>query len=327
MSPQYLHHVSLITKNFHSNPTLLIDYFTLQYHLLNRKFRDAGIRPWLAYNMLTILFAGFSIYLFYKTAYASYVYVAFALVLTGKLSGIGRNDFLKLCFGDSKLKQLRMAENLIVILPFLVFLLYSKAYIMALMLFIMGILMALVNFRTTLNIMIPTPFYRRPFEFPTGFRNTFYLILAAYALIIPAVVVGNFNLGIFALLLVFGVTLTYYMKPEHPYYVWIFGMNARRFLMEKLKTAMAYAGLLVLPVVLVLGVFFPHYITILLAFCLLGFAYLACMIVSKYAAFPDELNIAQGVLLALCIWLPPLLLIMIPFLFRKSQHRLSNLLP
>jgi hypothetical protein len=302
-------------------------YFTLQYQILNRKFRDAGIYPWVAYILLAVVFTVFSIYLFYKTEYAAYVYVSIALTLTGKLSEIRRNDFLRLCFGDSKKKHLRVAENMIVLLPFIVFLLFSKGFVFAIILFILGIMLALINFRTSLNITIPTPFSKRPFEFPAGFRNTWYIVLPSYALTIPAVIVGNFNLGIFALLLVFAITLTYYFRPEPPYFVWIFGMNARMFLIEKIKTATLYAGLLVLPVVIVLGIFFPQYIMILLAFCLLGFAYLTCTIVSKYAAYPDELSIAQGVLLALCIWLPPLLIVMIPFLFRKSQIRLSHLLP
>lgn len=317
--------------HYHKNQTQsscrLKAYFILQFHLLNRTLRDAGIRPWLAYLLLAVVFIGFSLYLFYKTEYAAYLYAIIALSIAAKLSEIRRNDFLKLCFGGAKLKQLRITENLILITPFLVFLLCYKAFLIALMLLVLGVLLSVVNFRTTLNFVIPTPFYKRPFEFATGFRNTYYVIFAAYVLTIIAAVVSNFNLGIFALLLLFTVTLTYYIKPEHPYYVWIFGMNARTFLLEKIKTAVLYAGMLVLPIMLMLGIFFPQHIAILLAFCLLGFAYVACMIVSKYAAYPDELNITQGVLVALCIWLPPLLIIMIPYLFRKSQHRLTYLLP
>jgi hypothetical protein len=178
-----------------------------------------------------------------------------------------------------------------------------------------------------MHFTLPTPFYKKPFEFATGFRNTYLLVIAAYALTCIAVSVGNFNLGIFALLLVFAITLMYYAQPEHPYNVWIYSLSARAFLMAKIKTATLYAGFLVLPLILALGIFFPQYMLITLAFTLLGFAYLSCMIVSKYAAYPDELNIMQGILLALCIWLPPLLILMIPYLFRKSQHRLNALLP
>jgi hypothetical protein len=250
-----------------------------------------------------------------------------AVALAGKLSESKRIDFLKICFGNFKLKRIRITENLIVTVPFVIFLLFKQQFLFAGILLILTILLALVHFRTTINFTVPTPFYLRPFEFTAGFRNTFYLVLAAYALTTIAVVVGNFNLGVFALLLVFAITLTYYMKPENAYYVWIFNVNSREFLLAKLKTAMLYAGFLVLPILVTLGIFFPQHIVILLAFLLLGLAYLVCMIVSKYAAYPDELSLSQGIMLALCIWLPPLLIIMIPFLFRKSQHRLRHLLP
>ena len=303
------------------------DYFILQYHLLGRKLKEAGIHPWLAHVLLAIAFTGFSWYLFYKTEYAVYIYAALALVLAGKLSEPRRNDFLLICYGNNRYRHLRMLENFIAVLPFIIFLLYQHAWWFAISLALLSTLMALVNFRASVDIRIPTPFYKKPFEFATGFRNSWYVILPAYALTVVAVMVPNFNLGVFAMLVVFGVTLTYYLKPEHPYYVWIFGMTARAFLLEKIKTATGYASLLAFPIALALSIFFPQHIAIVLAFFLLGLANLVCIIVSKYAAYPDELNLSQSIILALCIWLPPLLIIMIPFLFRKSQQRLSQLLP
>lgn len=304
----------------------MIAYFTLQFQMTNRKFRDAGIHPWLAWILLAVLFAGGSFYLFYKSTFAPYIYVLGGLVLAGKLSETRRYDFLKQCFENNTLRKLRMTENLLVVTPFLVFLLYKQLLLFALALLALAMLLALTNFRTKVHVIIPTPFYKKPFEFTTGFRNTYYLILAAYALTCIAVGVGNFNLGVFALLLVFGITLTYYTQAEHPYYVWIYSQSSRGFLKLKIKTAMVYATFLVLPIALALGLYFPQYILILIAFILLGLAYLICMIVSKYAAYPDELNVTQGILVGLCIWFPPLLIVMIPYLFRKSQHRLNAIL-
>jgi hypothetical protein len=231
------------------------------------------------------------------------------------------------CFGNTRLKKLRITENLISVFPLLVFLVYKQLFLFAFALLLLSILIALVHISTKIQFTIPTPFDKKPFEFAMGFRNTYYVVLFAYALTCIAVAVGNYNLGIFALLLVFAITLTYYTQTEHPYYVWIYNYNARTFLMAKIKTGMLYAGFLVLPILLALSIFFPQYMLLLLAFTLLGLAYLVCMIASKYAAYPDELNVTQGILVALCIWFPPLLLIMIPYLFRKSQHRLNALLP
>jgi hypothetical protein len=302
------------------------EYFELQYRMTNRRFKDAGFEPLLAYLILTVGFVGLSIYLFHKTEFAEYIYVLSALTLIGKLSETRRTEFLKICFGDTKLKKIRATENLICSLPFLIFLLYKTAFLSALLLCVLITILALVNFRTTINFTIWTPFSKRPFEFTTGFRNTFYLFFAAYALTVIAVSVNNFNLGVFALLLVFATTLSYYTKPENEYYVWTYNLNAKEFLFSKIKTAMLFSASLALPIAIVLAIFYPQNIGILSLFFLVGWAFLISVIVSKYSAYPYEMNIIQGILLALCIWFPPMLVVLIPYLFKKSENRLSSLL-
>src|SRR5690606_5910601 len=177
-------------------------YLELQYRMTNRRFKDAGFEPLFAYVLLTVAFVGLSIYLFNKTEFAVYIYLLFALTLIGNISEIRRIEFLKSCFGDTKLKKIRITENLIYSIPFLAFLIYKQLFIFAGLLLILTVILALVNFRTTLNVTIWTPFSKRPFEFISGFRNTFYLFFAAYALTFISFFVNNFNLGVFAMLLV-----------------------------------------------------------------------------------------------------------------------------
>ena len=294
--------------------------------MTNRRFKDTGFEPLFAYLILTVGFVGLSIYLFHKTEFAEYIYVLSALTLIGKLSETRRTEFLKICFGDTKLKKIRVTENLICSLPFLIFLLYKQLFLSALLLFVLTTILALVNFRTTLNFTLWTPFSQRPFEFTTGFRNTFYLFFVAYSLTVIAVSVNNFNLGVFAMLLVFATTLSYYTKPENEYYVWTYNVNSREFLFSKIKTAILFSTSLALPIAIVIAIFYPQNIGILSLFFLVGWAFLISVIVSKYSAYPDEMNITQGILLALCIWFPPILVVLIPYLFKKSENRLSILL-
>ncbi len=294
--------------------------------MTNRRFKDTGFEPLLAYLILTVGFVGLSIYLFHKTEFAEYIFLLSALTLIGKLSETRRTEFLKICFGDTKLKKIRVTENLICSLPFLIFLLYKQLFLSALLLLVLATTLALLTFRTTLNFTIWTPFSKSPFEFTTGFRKTFYLFFAAYALTAIAVSVNNFNLGVFAMLLVFATTLSYYTKPENEYYVWIYNVNAKEFLFSKIKTAILFSTSLALPIAIVIAIFYPQNIGILLLFFLVGWTFLISVIVSKYSAYPDEMNITQGILLALCIWFPPILVILIPYLFKKSENRLSSLL-
>lgn len=294
--------------------------------MTNRRFKDTGFEPLFAYLILTVGFVRLSIYLFHKTEFAEYIYVLSALTLIGKLSETRRTEFLMICFGDTKLKKIRITENLICSLPFLIFLLYKQLYLSALLLFVLTTILALVNFRTTLNFTLWTPFSQRPFEFTTGFRNTFYLFFVAYALTVIAVSVNNFNLGVFAMLLVFATTLSYYTKPENEYYVWTYNVNSREFLFSKIKTAILFSTSLALPIAIVIATFYPQNIGIISLFFLVGWAFLISVIVSKYSAYPDEMNITQGILLALCIWFPPMLVVLIPYLYKKSENQLSSLL-
>ena len=300
-------------------------YFILQYKMLNRRFRDAGFHPLVSWLLLAAGFIGFSIFLFYKTEFAEPIYLACALALTGRLAEHRRNDFLKMCFGNHW-KPIRILENLFVVLPFIIFLLLRQNSIAAGSLAILAPLFALAIFRATPNLVLPTPFSRQPFEFAAGFRNTWYLCLAAYALSVIAVIVNNFNLAVFSILLVFAIPLSYYVKPEPEYYVWNFSVSARQFLVKKIKTAFLYSAILALPVGLLPGILFPENIPALALIYIVGWAFLVFTIVSKYAAYPDEMSLFQAVLFGLCISFPPLLLLLIPYLFVKSERRLAGLL-
>ncbi len=294
--------------------------------MINRKLKDGGIEPLLAYIILLIVFLGFSFYLFNKTTFAEYIYLLLALTFIGNLSEIRRTEFLKICFSDNQLRKIRISENLICSIPFLTFLLYKQLYFSSSLLLALTIILALINFRTSINFSIWTPFSKRPFEFTTGFRNSFYMFFIAYSLTFIAVSVDNFNLGVFAMLLVIATTLTYYTKPEQEYYVWIFNMNTKKFLFTKIKTALLFSASLALPILIVLSIYYPQYIGILWLFFLVGWAFLISITLSKYSAYPYDMNIAQGIILALCIWFPPLLLVLIPYLFKKSENRLRSLL-
>jgi hypothetical protein len=302
------------------------EYFEIQYKMINRTFKDAGINPMIASSLITLLFVGMSVYLFYKTEYATYIYLILALTLISKLSDMKRTEFLKICFDDFLLKKIRIIENLALGLPFIAFLFYKNQFVFALILLISTIILAIVGFKTKLNFTIWTPFSKRPFEFTNGFRNTFYLFIIAYALTYIAISVKNFNLGVFAILLVFATTLHYYSKPENEYFVWIYNQKPNAFLIGKIKTALLYSTMLVLPIVIMLSIFFYPQIGIILIFIIVGWVFHIYIIVAKYASFPNEMNIVQGIFIALSIMLPPLLLISIPYFFKKSVNRLNNYL-
>ncbi len=166
-------------------------YFTLQFKMLNRHLIQLGVSPLPGYLLSVVTFIAASIYLFYKIKLAVYVYVFFAFVSMMSLNKNERNYFLKFCFSKTLYYKIRITENLLLALPFVLFLLYKEFFLHVLMLLLLSPVATLVNFGGKFSAVMPTPFYKTPFEFLTGFRKMFLVLFANYALTIISIAVKN----------------------------------------------------------------------------------------------------------------------------------------
>jgi len=301
-------------------------YFLLQHKMAARRLDELGIPPVVGYVLGAGSFILVSEYLFYRTEFAKYVVILAALSLLAKTSETNRTEFLKTVFDRNKFRNIRIAENGLICLPFCVLLLYHRALPEAILLLTGGVFLSGFTLKSNRSHALPTPFYHRPFEFPVGFRNTVYLLPLPYVLTAIGLSVDNLNLGMFAMLLVFLIALTYYAKPENQYFVWTYSTTPAGFIFEKLKTATLYAALLAAPIVVSLILFYPQQTGIILLLGLAGLAFLWTMVLAKYAAYPNELNLPEGILMAFCIYFPPFLLVLIPFFYSKSIKKLHAFL-
>ena len=302
------------------------EYFNLQYRLINRRLQDNGLNPGVGYILFAAVFVCFSLLLFNRTTYAEYLYVFAALFFMLNLSEQRRNDFLKICFTVKHYRIIRGLENLAIALPFVIFLLYKQCFFMALIVIVLGILASASGSKKSFAFVFPTPFFKHPFEAIVGFRNTFYLIFFTYVLSGIALSVDNFNLGVFSLVLTLLITSSYFTKPENDFYVWQFNLSPAQFLRYKIKIAIRHSTLLCLPIILPLSVFYFDNILILLICLLAGFAFISSVILTKYSTYPSEPRIEGGILLLWCLYLPPFMIIVIPYLFRKSVNKLNGIL-
>ena len=302
------------------------DYFKLQLVMTNRKIKEAGVNPALGYFLGLIAFVLLSEYLFHKTEFAKYLVILACLNFQFKLSEKNRTDFLMSTFGDKLKNKIRILENLIVCIPFVTILAYKNLFLEAIILFLCSIIIALISFRTSLNFTIPTPFSKNPFEFTTGFRKTFLIFPMAYALSIIAINVSNFNLGIFSMLLMFLITLSYYSKPEEEFYAWVHADTPKSFLMKKMIIATKNSTLLTSPIFLGLLIFYPAENILILLFLFIGILFLLTMVLAKYSAFPSEINLPEGIIIAFALSFPPLILLIIPYFYTKSIKNLRLIL-
>lgn len=287
---------------------------------------DFGLPLLIGYTLLPFVFILISNYIFEKTEFANYIYVLISFSFVSKLSEPKRNNFLKSIFNKKKYRNLRVLENIIYCMPFTLFLVYKKQVVFSIILNLMVIIITLFNFSTNINVTIPTPFSKKPFEFTVGFRNTFYVFPIAYFLTYISISVGNFNLGVFSMLLIGILCFSYYSKIENEYFVWNFNLSSKEFLFEKTKTCLIYFTLLTLPIIIALSISFFNEIDVLIVFFLLCCAYLSAIIFAKYSAFPYEMNMSQGLLIAISFMFPPMLFIIIPLFYSQSIKKLSTVL-
>ncbi len=304
---------------------LIRQYVQLQFKLIQRHLVEFGIRPIWGYILCVAGFIGISFVLFDRTEYAKYLYLALAIAAVQALNAAPRIDFIKNCFSKKDYLMIRATEIILVTFPFLLFLIYKGEYALGLLILPVAFLTGSLEGNKKLNFTIPTPFYKYPFEFAVGFRKTYVLVLLAYMLTIIAIGVSNFNLGLFAIITLYAISLTYYTLPETYYYVWIFSGTEKRFLWYKIKIALLYSLMLCLPAVLALVLAFPDRLIYLAGVLVFGSLVLIAAILGKYSAYPAEINIPQGLGIAFCILFPPALVLILPLFYLKSIKQLKPL--
>lgn len=287
--------------------------------------RNWGLNPIIGGSIFAIMFVAVSMIIFRFTQFASYFYIAISIILTFKLSTQKRNDFLKICFCRADYYKVRLVENALSAIPFVLFLFIKSQFCFGVMLVILSAFMIFVCSDPPTSITIPTPFGKYPHEFCVGFRSSIIFIVIAYYCSVMAVIHDNANVGIASLALLHLAILSFYIRLEPPFYIWSFAMTPSRFLIVKIKTAWIYAIALTSPVVLTVAILAPHKIIWLLITSALGMIFTASMIVAKYSSYPNEIGVPSFIIIIISFTFPPILLLSLPLFYSKSVRKLNQL--
>jgi hypothetical protein len=199
-------------------------------------------------------------------------------------------------------------------------------YLVALSLLLIAGLTSIIQIKSIGHFTTPTPFSRKPFEFLVGFRKSILIFPLIYTLTGIAVFIGNFNLAIFSLLLVFVVIFNFFSQPEEDYFVWIFNQNPKQFLFSKMRISLVYSTVLMLPSFCILMLVYYTDFLIITGFLLIAYLLVFTVIVAKYSAFPKEMGLTQGFLIVISLFFPLLLLFVIPYFFSQSVKQLNSYL-
>lgn len=304
----------------------MLFYYKLKYRIIIRHLSDSGLNP-IAFGILILgIFIATSQYLISKTPYTHYIYAIIPIVLTSILSEEKRNTFLKSCFRNRQYYYIRIIENTIIGFPFVALLLINGKFSSALMVLIINWLLVLFKNRRRFSNVVPTPFYKLPFEFLVGFRKTFLLIFIIYGLGGIGIAVGNFNLGIFTLIVLQLICISFYLQPERYFYVWCHSMTSSEFLLHKCKILIVYTILLSSPMLISLLIAFNDRYLAIIAVQIVGMSSVIASALSKYAYFPRTLPLPEFVIFVLILIFVPSVLICWPYLYVKSRRSLKKVL-
>lgn len=302
-------------------------YFTLQFKRIYRHIDEFGVIPLIGFAILLVFFSWISEAIFKNISHASYYYIGIGLLVSLKLGNAKRTVFLQKCFPPKIFWKIRMLENTLFVLPFSSFLCYKQAFAEMIIIHIGAIILSFFNNLGIRSVTIPTPFGKKPFEFVIGFRNTFWLFPFLYLLTYIAISVNNYNLGIFSLIVVFMSCLSFYSKQEPLYYIWIHNMTPKEFLNHKIKTAVLFSSVLILPIVIGLSLFFSlEKLQITLLFLLLGYSFIIVTILGKYSNYPSKVPIFQTLAMLASLLFPPILVLIIPYFYKQSIKKLNSIL-
>jgi hypothetical protein len=285
-----------------------------------------GIHPLLGVFLSVLIFVGSSVALYSATVYANWVFLGVAILTVLKISGSQRIELLKTLFQTGDYYKIRLIENSVVSLPFIVFLTIQNSLEFAAGVAVSAVLLAMVGRKSSLNFVIPTPFKRMPFEYVVGFRGAIVMFFVAGFILYKAIEYSNFNLGLFALGVVALVSISFYFKPEDEFFVWVHSSISQDFLRKKIIIGILGYLMLTLPFMVALGSFFSTKLLFIIGLGVVGMLFLIAVILAKYAAFPNEISLPQAVFIGVCVWFPPLLFIVIPYFYVQSNKKLNFLL-
>jgi len=301
-------------------------HLRLTFLRLARRIRNFGLPPYPSMVLIALCFFGLSDRLFYKSDWAGYLIAFMGVSSVSAFSAASRDEFLLLLLDRLRLRKLRLIENLILSIPFLLVLVFHSAFAESLLLLTMSAALSLLRIKTNYRFVIPAPFPAYAFEFISGFRRTFFLFPLFFLLVPISFFSDNFNLGLLCIGLTSLILLGYFQKPEEEFFVWIYAENPFSFFRRKIRTALLCSFFTLFLPALALLILFPAKIEHLLSFYFFALIFISAIILVKYASFPSEAGLPEMLILGLCLYFPPAFLAVIPFFLFKSLRNLKPLL-
>ncbi len=309
-------------------------YISLRLKQFWRFFSFNDIHPLIGIPLTALAFSIFSYVLSTRTAYAPWVLAGLGILGISQLQSTSANSFLREKTGKAFV-QLKLAENYLISLPFIIAILFLKAWAPAVVLCVLVAPYSLVNIRISRpQVALRSPFLRHGFEFNYGFRvfSGFYIVYML--LLVVGVISGNYYVLLLPFFALLYFTCSFFGFVEDPFYIWLYRSSPMQFLLSKAKTISVNYAITFVPFLLVGLIAYPVHYTIILLSVAIGLLAVWGSMLLKYHFYPSALSaqIAQTIFFGICILSiinPVFIFVVIAFLlfsFYRAQVRLKSIL-
>ncbi|MCH7409820.1 hypothetical protein MM239_10475 [Belliella sp. DSM 111904] len=229
--------------------------------------------------------------------------------------------------GHPKAMRMLILENFIVSIPFLLALFLNGYRFACLVVILISVLVALLTAEFRPTQRFPTPFFNFPFEFQIGYRQHFMLILFSYLFVVLSNQEIRQEVEWVVLLGMFALISTFYSeKIEDISYIILNKRSPKSFLLRKLGLSILLTSMLVLPLCCIL--IWSNLITLkdIIWVYFSGLLFLCFVILAKYIAFPNKINISQGAFIGISVVLIPISIFTFPIFYFQAKKNLSRLM-
>lgn len=315
---------------------MLFYYVQLRLKQFLRFYSFSDIHPLLGIPVTLLLFIFLSAMLFVKTPYAGWVYCGLAIYIVTELQPAKHNDYLRQMLPRSMFFKAKLAENLVILLPFFLVMAWYHTWLQLLT------AIACIIPYSWFNLKMPkpklkalrTPYAPYAFEHNMVFRSMFVVYIIYILLLVIGAVVQNFYVFLAPFFIMLFFSTTAYSLPEEPFYIWIYKTGAGNFLFSKLKTLVVNYSITFAPFLLLGALFYTSQLPVVLLCLVVGILALAGCLFIKYHFYPSAIvvQVSQLVFFAFtvaCMASPlmlPAVVLFLLFSFLRAKRNLKFIL-
>lgn len=248
------------------------------------------MHPTIGLPLIAGIFIFISAMVYYKAPYPAWIYTFIALSSITEVQHTKTNSFLAQTVNTKMLFRIKLTENLLILLPFVIVMCYYQSWWQITVALPLVVLYSASNKKLPRPKVkaLPVPFRGHSYEANFGFRSMF----PAYVLYVLLLVVGSLVQNVYVLLAPFFIQLLFiqlsFSEVEDPQYIWMHRMSANAFLKDKFVTLLRNYAIVFTPFLVAGLIAYTNEWSLLLLCFIVGLVSVTGAMLIKYLLYPAQ---------------------------------------